>query len=180
MFMFSNIKLILLDRDGVINEESDAFIRAVEEWKPLPGSLEAIVRLQAQFKVAVCTNQSGVGRGYLNEHQLADIHDRLNRHLISLGGSALDIFFCPHLPDAQCTCRKPAPGLLIAAMQAYGVSASKTVFVGDSPRDLEASLAAGSQPALVLTGNGSRTAATLDPSIPVYDNLKALADSIVS
>ncbi len=153
----ASLRAFLLDRDGVINFDSDAFIKSAQEWRPIPGALEAIATLQQHFEVAVCTNQSGLGRGLLSDADLAEINGRMIEELIRAGGRPLDIYFCPHLPDDECHCRKPAPGLLHAAMQPMGVTPDQVVFVGDSVRDLQAADNAGCHAALVLTGNGAKT-----------------------
>ena len=151
------LKLILLDRDCVINIDTPDFVKSPAEWHPLPGAIEAIVALQDQHTVAVCTNQSGVGRGLFDETTLAAIHTKLNRCITDSGGKAVDVFYCPHHPDAGCTCRKPQPGLLQQAMQTNGTDAQATIYVGDSEKDLLAATQAGCRSALVLTGNGSAT-----------------------
>jgi len=151
------LELLLLDRDGVINADSPNYIKSPEEWIALPGALEAIVRLQQHVRVAVCTNQSGVGRGLFDEAILAEIHDKMNSGIESLGGQAVDVFYCPHRPDIGCNCRKPAPGLLLAAMGAYQTNAACTVYVGDSEKDLLAAMQAQCRSVLVLTGNGGAT-----------------------
>ncbi len=149
-------RLILLDRDGVINQDSDAFVKSADEFIPLPGAMEAIARLhRAGFRIGVCTNQSGIGRGLLTEQTLATIHDKLNRLVLSAGGRIDGIRYCPHLPDAGCGCRKPKPGMLLDLMGESGADSASTVFVGDSLRDLEAAKAAGCRAVLVRTGNGA-------------------------
>ena len=153
--------LILLDRDGVINFDSSTFIKGPDEWRPLPGAMSAIAALQTQYLIAVCTNQSGVGRGLLDLATLDAIHDKLNQELVQAGGKPLNIYFCPHLPDAGCACRKPQPGLLLAAMEAVQVAPTHTVYVGDSTKDVAAAANAGCRAALVLTGNGAETKAAL-------------------
>lgn len=172
--------LILLDRDGVINSDSDAFIRTPQEWHPIDGSIEAIVTLQQHCRVVVCTNQSGVGRGHLTLDTLAAIHDKMNAAIEKAGGQPLDVFFCPHLPDASCPCRKPATGLLHDAMRAHNVSPDQTLMVGDAVRDLQAAHAAGCAHALVLTGKGQN--AQSDPiaraSRFITADLQALAKQL--
>ena len=150
-------RLILLDRDGVINLESPDYIKDVDEWVPIPGSIDAIAKLKrAGYHVAVCTNQSGVGRGIVTPAALDRIHARLHA-LLAEGGVALDgLSYCPHHPDANCDCRKPRPGMLCRTMQALGITGAETVFVGDAIRDVEAALAAGCHPVLVRTGGGAR------------------------
>jgi D-glycero-D-manno-heptose 1,7-bisphosphate phosphatase len=159
------MKLVLLDRDGVINHDSPDFIKSASEFVPIEGSIDAIVRLRrGGFRVAVCTNQSGVARGRLTLDDLAAIHRKLAA-LLADRGAALDaIYYCPHGPDEGCACRKPKPGMLVAAMCDLRQQPENTVFVGDSARDLEAAEAAGCLPLLVRTGNG---AALLDSAAPV-------------
>lgn len=148
-------RLILLDRDGVINVDSPDFIKDAGEWEPIPGALEAIARLkQAGFLVGVCSNQSGVGRGLISEQGLARVHDKLHRSLEAAGGAVDDLRWCPHRPEDDCSCRKPRPGLLLDAMAALGATSGETIFVGDSVRDVEAAHAAGCAAGLVRTGNG--------------------------
>ena len=154
------IELVLLDRDGVINFDSPDYIKAPGEWHPLPGAPEAIVALQAHVRVAVCTNQSGVGRGFFSEQTLSEIHDKLNAGLLALGGQAVDVYYCPHHPDDGCSCRKPQPELLLRAMQAFAIEPANTLYAGDSEKDLLAAAHARCQAALVMTGNGRATAQT--------------------
>ena len=151
-------KLIILDRDGVINYDSDRFIKSPDEWRPIPGSLEAIARLnQAGFRVVVATNQSGLGRGLFDTAAMIAIHDKLYRALAQVGGRLDAIFFCPHPADAGCDCRKPKPGLLTEIGQRFGVELTGVPCVGDSLRDLQAAEAVGAQPILVLSGKGEKT-----------------------
>ena len=154
------VDLVLLDRDGVINFDSADYIKQPDEWRPIPGAIAAMVVLQKKVTVAVCTNQSGVGRGLFSEDILADIHKKLNTTLIEAGGVAVDIYYCPHHPEAGCPCRKPEPELLLAAMRAYDAEASTTVYAGDSEKDLLAARNANCTGALILTGNGVQTALT--------------------
>jgi len=151
---------VLLDRDGVINFDSPDYIKTPDEWQALPGALEAIVRLQQHVQVAVCSNQSGVGRGLFDEDTLSRIHDKFNAGLIACGGEAVDIYYCPHHPDDGCPCRKPQPELLHRAMQAFGIAPAATLYAGDSEKDLLAAANARCRAALVLTGNGASTAKT--------------------
>jgi D-glycero-D-manno-heptose 1,7-bisphosphate phosphatase len=151
-------KLIVLDRDGVINHDSDQFIKSPEEWRPIPGSLEAISRLNhAGFRVVVATNQSGVGRGLLDISTLNAIHERMHRALAQVGGRVDAIFFCPHAADSQCACRKPKPGMLEEIGRRFNVDMRGVPCLGDSPRDLACAEAVGAQPMLVLTGKGEKT-----------------------
>lgn len=149
---------IFLDRDGVINVDSAQFIKSPEEWKPIPGSLEAIARLnQAGYTVVVATNQSGIGRGLFDMATLNAIHDKMHRALTQVGGRIDAVFFCPHTADARCECRKPRPAMLIEAGRRFGVDLASVPCIGDSLRDLQAADAARAQPVLVLTGKGEAT-----------------------
>ena len=173
--------LVILDRDGVINEDSDAYIRNLEQWIPIPGSLEAIAELsQAGYLIAVATNQSGLARGYFSVNEMERIHRKLHDLVEERGGRIASIFYCPHLPDAGCNCRKPATGMLEAIEQDLNVSAVGAHFVGDSLKDLQAAQRYGCQPVLVKTGKGLQTLEQLaDPDtdinnprdIPVYTDL---------
>jgi len=151
-------KLIILDRDGVINHDSDQFIKTPDEWRPIPGSLEAVARLNhAGFRVVVATNQSGVGRGLLDITTLNAIHEKMHRALAQVGGRLDAIFFCPHTADSQCGCRKPKPGMLEEIGRRFSVEMTGVPCIGDSERDLNAADAVGAQPMLVLTGKGEQT-----------------------
>jgi D-glycero-D-manno-heptose 1,7-bisphosphate phosphatase len=152
------VKLIILDRDGVINEDSDAYIKSPAEWHALPGSLEAIARLtHSGWRVAVATNQSGVGRGLFDLATLGSIHARMHQRVSAAGGHIDAVFFCPHAADSRCDCRKPRPGMILEILRRFEVAASEVLVVGDSLRDLQAAEAAGCRPALVLTGKGAGT-----------------------
>lgn len=149
-------RLILLDRDGVINVDSPDHIKDVDEWVPLPGSIDAIVELKRKgYLVAVCTNQSGIGRGIVSPAGLARIHTRLESLLGERGARLDGLRFCPHRPDCGCRCRKPEPGMLIDTLSDLGVDAADALFVGDSLRDVKAAIAAGCRPVLVRSGNGA-------------------------
>ncbi len=176
------MKLVILDRDGVINHDSAAYIKSPEEWKPIAGSLEAIALLsQAGYRVLVATNQSGVGRGLFEMATLNAIHDKMHRALGLAGGRIDGIFYCPHADDAGCNCRKPKPGLLEEIAHRFGVSLEGVPFIGDSLRDLQAAVAVGAQPILVLTGKGKKT--RKDGDLPegtvVYDDLAAAVRSLL-
>jgi D-glycero-D-manno-heptose 1,7-bisphosphate phosphatase len=172
-------KLVILDRDGVINYDSDAYIKSVDEWRPLPGSLEAIARLsQAGFTVAVATNQSGVARGYYDLAELDAMHDKMQSLLGELGGKVDFIAYCPHGPDDDCDCRKPLPGMLHQIAEHLNVDLADVPVVGDSLRDLESALSVGACPVLVRTGKGERTLARggLPEGLDVYDDLADFVD----
>jgi len=176
------MKLVILDRDGVINEDSDAFIRTVDEFVPLPGSLGAIKRLkQAGYQVAVATNQSGISRGYLNLNTLHAMHDKLNVLLDELDTKIDGVFYCPHGPDDDCDCRKPKPGLYLQISQKFNVSLEGVPVIGDSLRDLEAARAVGAEPILVRTGKGLRTIAAGKglEGVPVFENLSEAVDALL-
>lgn len=182
------MKLVVLDRDGVINHESDQFIKTPDEWKPINGSLEAIARLsQAGFNVVVITNQSGVGRGLMSADMLAQIHVRMIDHIQQHGGKIQSILFCPHRPDEDCKCRKPKTGLYKELSTRLGLSFMGVYSVGDSLRDLEAAAEAGATPVLVKTGNGRKTLKQLNSTpiekldgVLVFDNLAGFADALLS
>ena len=176
-------KLVILDRDGVINEDSDDYIKSVDEWKPIPGSAEAIARLsRAGYLVAVATNQSGIARNYFSLDTLTAMHDKMESLVKAAGGRIDGIFFCPHGPDDRCQCRKPSPGLIIQIEQHFSQSAAGAFIVGDSKRDLEAGLAKNCTPILVRTGKGQRT---LDKGLDignlvVVDDLQAAVTYILT
>ena len=152
------VKLIVLDRDGVINYDSDQFIKSPDEWRPIPGSLEAIARLShAGYRVVVATNQSGIGRGLFDMATLSAIHEKMFRALALVGGRIDALFFCPHTADSGCECRKPKPGMLREIGVRFGVDMAGVPCVGDGLRDLLVAEAVGGQPMLVLTGKGERT-----------------------
>jgi len=161
------VKLVILDRDGVINQDSDQFIKSPDEWRPLQGSLEAIAHLtQWGYRVVVATNQSGVGRGLLDMDTLNAIHDKMIKAAALAGGRIDSVFFCPHPADSTCDCRKPRPGMLREIAQRYNTDLKGVPAVGDSLRDLQAAVAMGAQPILVLTGKGRKTHE--DPALPAH------------
>ncbi|WP_414039962.1 D-glycero-beta-D-manno-heptose 1,7-bisphosphate 7-phosphatase [Acidithiobacillus sp. M4-SHS-6] len=172
---------VILDRDGVINEDSNTFIRSPAEWRPIPGSLEAIARLnRAGFQVVVATNQSGVGRGLFDIRTLTAIHQRMRQELAVFGGRIEAIFFCPHLPDAGCPCRKPLPGMFHEIAERLQISLSNVPAIGDSLRDLQAAHDAGAKPILVLTGKGqnARRQAEL-AGYPIFADLAAVVQALL-
>ncbi|MFA5627174.1 MAG: D-glycero-beta-D-manno-heptose 1,7-bisphosphate 7-phosphatase [Thiohalomonadaceae bacterium] len=176
-------RVIILDRDGVINEDSDDYIKSPAEFIPIPGSLEAIVRLsEAGWRVLVATNQSGVARGLYDLATLQEIHAKLHKLLKPMGGQIEAIFYCPHAPDDDCACRKPKPGLLHSIAEQFQITLQGVPTVGDSLRDLQAAQAVGATPILVRTGKGERTLAegTGLAGIPVYANLAAVVDALLT
>jgi len=176
------LKLVILDRDGVINEDSDEYVKSTDEFRFIPGSLEAIARLnQAGYRVAVATNQSGIARGYFELDTLNEMHAKLRRNLAAMGGHVDAIVFCPHGPDDSCGCRKPLPGMLEEIGRRFSVDLRNVPVIGDSKRDLDAATAVGARPILVRTGKGERT---LEKSgdlegIPVFEDLAAAVDALL-
>jgi D-glycero-D-manno-heptose 1,7-bisphosphate phosphatase len=172
-------KLVILDRDGVINVDSPDYIKSPEEWHPVPGSLEAIARLHRfGYRVYVATNQAGIARGKLTRSALQAIHHKMLAAIGDAGGAIAGIKYCPHHPDDRCDCRKPRPGMLRAIGKLSGINIVGQPFVGDSASDLAAAEAAGCRPVLVLTGSGRETE-KLRPDVPdVYENLLAFARAI--
>lgn len=178
-------RLIILDRDGVINEDSDEFVKSVDECHLIPGSADAIARLcDAGYLVVVATNQSGIARGLLDEFDLAQIHQYISARVEEAGGFIEAFVYCPHGPDDQCECRKPKPGLLEKIADEFGLPLSGCAFVGDSLRDLQAAQAAGCEPVLVLSGKGEQTLLAGLPaaleSTRVYKNLSAFVEAQLS
>lgn len=154
------MKLIILDRDGVINFDSDQFIKSPAEWQPIPGSLEAIARLnQADYRIVVATNQSGVGRGLFDMPTLNAIHDKMHKACALVGARIDAVFFCPHTAESHCSCRKPSPGMLEEIALRYNAKLTGIPVVGDSLRDLLPAAQMGAHPYLVLTGKGLKTQA---------------------
>ncbi|HET6628524.1 MAG TPA: D-glycero-beta-D-manno-heptose 1,7-bisphosphate 7-phosphatase [Woeseiaceae bacterium] len=179
-----SVRLVVLDRDGVINRDSDAFIKSPAEWVPIDGSLEGIALLtRSGFTVAVASNQSGIGRGLYDRAALEAIHRKMRRAVAAAGGAIDRIVSCPHRPEDACACRKPAPGLLRRLARHYGVAMRGIPVIGDSLRDLEAARAVAARPMLVLTGNGRRTRDTVsgtDWQVEVFDDLLGAAGALVS
>ena len=176
------MKLVILDRDGVINFDSDHFIKSPAEWKPIPGSLEAIARLtQAGYRVVVASNQSGIDRGLFDMDTLNAIHDKMHRAVRTAGGRIDAIFYCPHSADSRCNCRKPKPGMFERIAGCFNTDLAGTYAVGDSLRDLQAAVAAGARPVLVLSGKGRNT--QKENQIPegtlVFDDLSATVEYLL-
>lgn len=167
------MRLVILDRDGVINHESDVYIKTPEEWIPIPGSLEAIARLtRAGYTVVVASNQSGVGRGLFSLDTLAAINGRMRKAVEAAGGRLDGIFFCPHTPDEHCDCRKPKTGLFKQIAERYKVDLKGVPMIGDTGRDLAAARAVGCRPILVMTGRGLQTLEN-EHDVEVYPDLAA-------
>jgi len=159
------MKLVILDRDGTINHDSEHYIKSVEEWRPLKGSLEAIARLtQAGYRIVVATNQSGIARGLFSTRTLFDIHDVIQRSALQAGGRIDAFFFCPHAADAGCQCRKPQPGMLLEVARRFNIALEDTYMVGDG----------------LLTGKGQKTQAEgkLPPGTQVFADLAAFAEHL--
>jgi D-glycero-D-manno-heptose 1,7-bisphosphate phosphatase len=184
------MKLIILDRDGTINEDRDDFVKSADEWVPLPGALEAIARLNhAGWHVVVASNQSGLGRGLFDVAALNAMHAKMHKLLAVHGGKIDAVFYCPHTPDDGCTCRKPLPGLFEQIMERYGLDGATSVSgvhaVGDSLRDLQAGASAGCLPHLVLTGKGAKYQRTTSPAdMPegtrMHTDLAAFAEHLLA
>ena len=177
------MKLVILDRDGVINEDSPQFIKNPDEWFPIPGSLDAIARLnQAGFRVVVASNQSGIGRGLLDMATLNAINDKMHRALAQFGGRIDAIFYCPHTNEDNCDCRKPMPGMIEEIARRLGTDLDGVPCVGDSLRDLVAGAKLGAQPMLVRTGKGEKTLASgnLPPGTRVFTDLAEAAGYIIN
>ena len=172
------MKLVILDRDGTINEDRDDFVKSPVEWVPIPGSLEAIARVNhAGWHTVIATNQSGLARGLFDILALNAIHARMNRELAELGGRIDAVFFCPHTASEQCECRKPAPGLLRDIGERYGVDLAQVPMVCDTLRDLQAAQAAGCPPHLVRTGRAAQVDdATLNEWLRLVPNTTIHAD----
>jgi len=175
------LKIIILDRDGVLNYDSDQFIKSPAEWRPIPGSLEAVALLnQAGYRVVVASNQSGIGRGLFDMAMLSAIHAKMHKLVGQAGGRIEAVFFCPHPADSKCNCRKPRPGLFDDIAARYRCDLKGVPAIGDAARDLQAALAVGARPMLVRTGKGQRTAdAGLPEGIPVYDDLMAAVRALI-
>jgi D-glycero-D-manno-heptose 1,7-bisphosphate phosphatase len=176
------MKLVILDRDGTINHDSDKYIKSPAEWRPIEGSLEAIARLtHAGYRIVVATNQSGIARGLFDTSTLIAIHETLQRAAAQVGGRIDGFFFCPHAADSACDCRKPKPGMPLDIARRFNVQLSGVHMVGDALRDVQAAAAAGARPVLVLTGKGKKTknAGGLPPGTEVFPDLAAFARQLV-
>lgn len=175
------MSLIILDRDGVINHDSDDFIKSPTEWEPIEGSLEAIARLNyAGYRVVVITNQSGIARGLFDVETLNRIHSKMRRMLTQVGGKIEAILFCPHGPEDECTCRKPQDGSFSELSHRLRIKLNGVPAVGDSLRDIQAAQTAGATPILVRTGKGERTIAEGIPDgVAIYDDLAAAVTALL-
>ena len=185
------MKLVILDRDGTINVDSDEYIKTPDEWVPLPGALEAIARMNhAGWHVAVASNQSGLGRGLFDVGSLNAIHAKMHKALGAVGGRIDAVFYCPHSPDEGCVCRKPLPGLFLQIGERYGIDLKGVLATGDSLRDLQACAAAGCEPHLVMTGKGAQyrelvasgksLPATFPARTTVHEDLAAFASFVIA
>jgi len=176
--------LIVLDRDGVINKDSAEFVKSVDEWQALPGSIAAIAALsRAGFQVAVASNQSGLARGLFDREALDAMHHKLQALVEAEGGHIRCIVFCPHGPDDDCDCRKPKPGLLLQIAEHYELELDGVPVIGDSLRDLQAAATVGARPILVRTGNGRKTEQQLGvqfENVDVFDDLAAAATALIA
>jgi D-glycero-D-manno-heptose 1,7-bisphosphate phosphatase len=171
------IKLVILDRDGVINKDSPDYIKSPEEWHAIPGSLEAIARLNlANIKVAVATNQSGIARTYYDLNTLEKIHHKMQEALKKVGGHLDAIFFCPHHPDEHCECRKPKPGMLLKISKYLNINLTEAVMIGDAKRDMEAAFAVGAKGIFI----GSADHNPFPETIPVFPDLSQAVDAILN
>lgn len=180
-------KLVILGRDGVLNEYRSSHVTAPEEWVPVPGALEAVARINhAGWHTVVATNQAGIGRGMIDMAAINLVHARMHQMMMAHGARVDAVFFCPHTPEEACDCRKPQPGLLLDIGHRYNVHLATVPMVGDTLRDLQAAQAAGCEPHLVLTGR----AAALDeaglqamlqqvPATRVHASLDAFADFLL-
>ena len=178
------MKLIILDRDGVVNHDSDDYIKSPDEWQPIDGSLEAIARLNhAGYTVAIASNQSGLAKGYFDIEVLTAMHKKMDELLAKIGGRIDAVFYCPHGPDDACQCRKPKPGMLLDIGQRFNVPLRQVIFIGDSIADINAANNAHAQAVLVRTGKGMKAEKILQTehkySIPVYDDLASAVTAIL-
>ena len=179
------MKLVILDRDGTINSDSDDYVKTPEEWQPLPGALEAIARLNhAGWHVVIASNQSGLGRGLFDVASLNAMHAKMHKMLAAVGGRVDAVFYCPHSPEEQCNCRKPLPGLFEQIGSRFGVPLKGVPTAGDSVRDLQAGSAVGCEPHLVLTGKSERYRSGGQPDgLPVgslvHTDLSAFVDHLL-
>lgn len=180
------MKVIVLDRDGVINHDSDAYIKSKEEWIAIDGSLEAIARLNhGGYTVVVASNQSGLARELFDIEALTAMHKKMDEELLKVGGHIDAVFYCPHGPDDACDCRKPKPGMLLEIGQRFNVPLKEVIFIGDSVSDMKAASNAHAKPMLVRTGKGIKAEMILQAEckqsklVPVFDNLASAVEAIL-
>ena len=176
------MKIVILDRDGVINYDSDQYIKSPAEWRAMPGSLEAIAKLtQAGYKVVIASNQSGLGRGLFDMDTLNAIHDKMHRAVQSVGGRIDAVFYCPHTSDSKCNCRKPKPGMFLRIGACFNTDLSDAYVIGDSLRDLQPAASVGARTVLVLTGKGEATQAegNLPEGTLIFSDLAAAVEHIL-
>ncbi len=178
------MKVIVLDRDGVINHDSDDYIKSAEEWRPLDGSLDAIARLKhSGYTVVVASNQSGLARGYFDIEALSAMHGKMDGMLAEIGARIDAVFYCPHGPEDGCDCRKPKPGMLLEIGQRFNVSLEDVIFIGDSISDIKAAYSAHAKAMLVRTGKGAKAEKILQTeckdSVPVFDDLASAVTAIL-
>lgn len=166
-------KIVILDRDGVINQDSFNYIKSVDEFIFLPGSVDAIVALtEAGYRIGIATNQSGVSRGYYDEQTLAAIHEKLLSEVRKAGGEIEAIEYCIHLPEQNCFCRKPKPGLLVALGHKLNSNLEKVPFIGDRVSDIQAAEALGAQPILIYSPMTDRELLQAYPHVPAFHSLE--------
>ncbi|HET9679057.1 MAG TPA: D-glycero-beta-D-manno-heptose 1,7-bisphosphate 7-phosphatase [Gammaproteobacteria bacterium] len=177
-----NKKLLILDRDGVINQDRDDYVKSADEWQAIPGALQAMARArQAGWIVTIASNQSGLGRGLFDEAALHAMHEKMRQGIEVFDGRIDSIFYCPHSPDDNCDCRKPKPGLLHQIARHYGSDLTHAVFIGDSLKDIQTAQAVNAKPVLVRTGKGAKTESLLsDNTVPVFDDLPAAITHLLS
>jgi len=175
------MRLVILDRDGVINHDSPHYIKSPQEWNPIAGSLEAIANLhQLGYVICVATNQAGIGRGIYSRQDLAQIHAKMMRSVEDFGGKITRVFFCPHHPDDDCQCRKPRPGLIHQISDYLKAPVEGVPMVGDKLTDMQAAITAGCKPILVKTGDQQSLDQEAYPDIAIYQDLAAATSAIIA
>lgn len=177
------MELVILDRDGVINQDSSKYIRSPEEWIPIPGSLDAISRLnRAGYRVVIASNQSAIARRLFDIDTLNRIHETMHRQLAEVGGHVDAIFICPCLPKDNCECRKPKPGMLLEISERLRTPLEKVAYIGDKLIDVQTARAAGARPFLVKTGDGKKTLKSKEKldDVAVFENLAEAADTLIA
>lgn len=181
MTQSNTLPVIILDRDGIINEDSPYYIKSEDEFIFLPGSVDAIARLTAAgYRMGVATNQSGVSRGYYDEAKLAVIHEKMMYHVLAAGGRIDEIAYCSHLPDDECMCRKPKPGMLFDLAARFVCTTRDLVFIGDKITDIQAAEAAGARPILVVSPMTDQDSLQAYPHVPVFSSLAACAEHLIN